>query len=351
MSADIALMYAMSAQYRLKIKTEDIMYVVSRKTTGYKKLQKGLACEDFVLTKEFNDFVIMACADGHGDRKCKYAAKGAELATWVITKVLQDMRKVEGSIEDYGVALNDSREEIIKRFICSWVGAVLDDYKVNHPEDTAFQQAFKELSKYAKCIYDVRSGEMPVREFRELAEYRHTREEAIYKITLLYGTTMNAMVITDKFVFAIGIGDGDVIAVNEKRVEWLLPSSNQFDTSPASLCGNFGVMPENFASIYVPITKGRKLTDSFFQPEILMISTDGLRNAFLSDEAFAEKLLGIAHAFKKGEGKNFVRNSKKWIEERSMYGVTQDDIAFTLYSKYFPKFKQTHRAMKSKNKV
>ena len=126
------------------------MYVVSRKTTGYKKLQKGLACEDFVLTKEFNDFVIMACADGHGDRKCKYAAKGAELATWVITKVLQDMRKVEDSIEDYGTVLNDSREEIIKKFICGWVGAVLDDYKVNHPEDTTFQQEFKEFSKYAK---------------------------------------------------------------------------------------------------------------------------------------------------------------------------------------------------------
>mgnify|MGYP005794001143 FL=1 len=162
---------------------------------------------------------------------------------------------------------------------------------------------------------------------------------------------MNAIVITDKFVFAIGIGDGDVIAVNGKRVEWLLPSSNQFDTSPASLCGNFGVMPENFASIYVPVTNGRKLTDSFFQPEILMISTDGLRNAFLSDEAFAEKLMEIAQAFKKGDGKNFVRNSKKWIEERYMYGVTQKDIAFTLYSKYFPKFKQKHRAMKSKNKV
>ena len=139
------------------------MYVVSRKTTGYKKLQKGLACEDFVFTKEFNDFVIMACADGHGDRKCKYAAKGAELAAWVIAKVLQDKRKEEDSIDDYGIALNDGREEIIKKFICGWVGAVLDDYKVNHPEDTTFQQEFKDLSKYAKSIYDIRNGEMPVR--------------------------------------------------------------------------------------------------------------------------------------------------------------------------------------------
>ena len=159
---------------------------------------------------------------------------------------------------------------------------------------------------------------------------------------------MNAMVVTDKFVFAIGIGDGDVVAVNGKRVEWLLPSANQFNTSPASLCGNFGVIPENFASIYVPVTKGRKLTDSFFQPEILMISTDGLRNAFLSDEAFAEKILEIAQTFKKGDGKNFVRNSKKWLEERSMYGVTQDDIAFSLCSKYSVKPKQVQRVKKSK---
>ena len=310
------------------------MYVFSRITTGYKKFLKGLACEDAVEHRQFDDFAVMACADGHGDRKCKYAAKGAELAVWTICKILQEKRSEADGVEDFGRGLNDGRESIIKSFICAWVGAVLDDYKVNHAEDAAFQSVFKELSRYAKRIYHVRSEEMPVREFRKLAEYRHKCEEEIYKITLLYGTTVNAAVITDKFVFAIGIGDGDVVAVNGKRAEWLLPAYAQFTDSPASLCGNFGIMPDNFKTNYVPVTKGRRLTDCYFRPETVTISTDGLRNAFLSDEAFAEKLVEIADAFRKGEGQAFVRNGKKWISERSEYGVTQDDIAFAMWTKY-----------------
>lgn len=310
------------------------MYTFSRFITGYRKQQKGWACEDRVMTKEGTDFVVMACADGHGDRKCKYAAKGAELASWWLCKILQDLRITADSLEEYGKILNDGREEITKKFICDWVVAVLDDYKKNHPEDVAFQSKFKELSNYAKRIYEIRSGEIPLREFKALAEYRHRCEEAIYPITLLYGTTANAMVVTNKFVFAIGIGDGDVVAVNRKRVEWLLPPAQQFNTSTPSLCGNFGIMPENFSAVFVPVIKARKIIDNYFQPDMLMIATDGLRNAFFSDEAFAEKLLEIAAAFKKGDGKTFVTHSKKWLEERSMYGVTQDDIAFALYTKY-----------------
>lgn len=324
------------------------MYVFDRVTTGYRKAQKGLACEDAVLTEKFDDYVVMACADGHGDRKCKYAAKGAALAVWTMNKVLKGMRKAGDKLQDFGKALNDGREDIVKRFVCSWVRAVLDDYKVSHPEDVGFQSKYKELFGYAKKIYEIRNGEMPIRDFKALAEYRHNCEEEIYKITLLYGTTVNAVVVTEKFVFALGIGDGDIIAVNGKRVEWLLPPAPQFNTSPASMCGNFGVIPDNFAAVYIPVTKGSKLTDTRFLPEIITISTDGLRNAFTSDETFAEKLIEIAGAFKDGKGWVFVKNSKQWIAERSEYGTTQDDIAFCLCTKYSLKNTRSAKTVKAK---
>lgn len=310
------------------------MYIFNRITTGYAKKQRGKACEDAVLTKEYKDYSIMVCADGHGDRKCKYAAKGAMLATWVSNKVLKEMRNPEDTLEEYGKLLNDNRKEIMKKIVCEWVCAVLDDYKINNPQDTYFQEKFKKLYAYVKHIYEVRNESIPAREYQKLVEYRQNCEQDIYKITLMYGTTVNAVVISKKFVFAIGLGDGDIVVVNKNRVEWLLPMIPQFYSMPASLCGNFSTIIEKYFAVYVPITSARKVTDTYFVPEILMITTDGLRNSFLSDEAFAEKLIDIANCFKKGNGRTFVKNSKQWIEERSEMGATQDDICFAFYSKY-----------------
>ena len=160
---------------------------------------------------------------------------------------------------------------------------------------------------------------------------------------MLYGTTLNATVITKKFVFVIGIGDGDVVAVNGKRVEWLLPSHQQYSTSTPSLCKRFDVIMECFNAQLIPINGGKKLTDSRFMPELVMLATDGLRNSFTCDEAFADKILDIAYAFKKGEGGKFVKASKKWIEERSQQGLTQDDISFCLYTKYSGDAKTTKK--------
>ncbi len=310
------------------------MNFLDRRVTGYKKLQKGLACEDDVYIKELNDCVIMACADGHGDYKCKFASRGAELATRIAVSELEKYYKESESIEELGQTLNDNRSELAKRIVCSWVGSVLDDYKINNPNNESFASQYKELRKYSNKIFEIRDGAMPAKEFKQLAEYRHNCEDSIYKITLLYGTTVNAVVMNSRFVFAIGIGDGDIIAVNNKRVEWLLPFYPRFNSTSCSLCGSFGTIIDNFSAIYVPITSGRKLTDSRFVPELVMIATDGLRNAFLSDEEFMEKMLEIASAFKKGDGYNFVKNSKQWLEERTRYGVTQDDISFCMCTKY-----------------
>ena len=322
------------------------MNFLERRVTGYKKLQKGLACEDAVCAKDLKDCVIMACADGHGDYKCKYAARGAELATRIIVSEIEKYYRESDDIEELGETLNDNREELSKRIVCSWVGAVLDDYKINNPKDEGFASQYKELRKYSGKIFEVRDGAMPAKEFKQLAEYRHTCEDAIYKITLLYGTTVNAVLMNSKFVFAIGIGDGDVIAVNGKRVEWLLPFTPRFNSASYSLSGSFGSVIDNFYAIYVPITSGRKITDSRFLPELVMIATDGLRNAFLSDEEFADKILEIAMLFKKGNGYTFVKNSKQWLEERTKYGVTQDDISFCLCTKYNLKRKIKKKGVK-----
>ena len=317
------------------------MYLFERKVTGYRKQSRGLGCEDATAIYNGGDVCFMACADGHGDPKCKYAARGAELAASIAVKELRSASEGYESLRELGQWLNEERESLMKRLVCSWVEAVLEDYRLKHPEDVVFAERYEDLVRYSREIYSVREGNVSVKEFRELAKYRHNCDSAIYPITLLYGTTLNAAVITDKFVFAIGIGDGDVVAVNGRRVEWLLPRSTRYATGTDSLCRNFGEILERYSAILVPVNRGNKLKDSAFIPEFVMISTDGLRNAFLSDEDFADKLLEISSVWKNGKGNRFVRCSKEWIEERSRYGVMQDDISFCFCTRYEDKKKES----------
>ncbi|MBE6630749.1 MAG: protein phosphatase 2C domain-containing protein [Ruminococcaceae bacterium] len=310
------------------------MPLLSKTTTGYYKKMRGKPSEDAVLCKEYADFCLLACSDGHGDAKCKYARRGAELAVWVGDKVIREVRERCETIQDFAKELNDTREQIFQRIVCAWTEAVLDDYKIHHGEDTAFCEKYKELLRYSRVIYEVRDEVMPAREYQKLAQYRFDCENDIYKITLFYGTTLNVAVVCDKFVFALGIGDGDVIAVNGKRVEWLLPSADQFDTNPDSLCGRFSSLIRNFHAVLVPITAGRRIKDNRFQPEFVLLATDGLRNAFLGDAEFADKMLEIAELLRKGGGHTFAKSAQQWIEERAQFGVTQDDVSFCLHTKH-----------------
>lgn len=306
------------------------MELLERRVTGYKKIQRGQPCEDAVCTRTVEDVCLLACADGHGDPRCRYAARGAELAARIAVNLLSEMRRECADLGEYGERLNDEREAMAKALVCRWVEAVLEDYLLTHPEDTAFAARHDELAAYSTRIYEVRDGRVTPREFRRMAELRHAAEEEIYRITALYGTTLNLAAVSKKFVFAMGIGDGDVVAVNGGRVEWLLPYAPRFSETSDSLSGSFGRMLEQFSAVFVPVTAGRGLTESRFRPELVMIATDGLRNAFLSDEEWAEKLLDIGNALKRGRGHEFARKSRGWLEERTRFGVTQDDIAFCL---------------------
>ena len=58
--------------------------------------------EDAVYIKELSDCIIMACADGHGDSRCTYAARGAELAVRIIVSELERIRAESDDTEDFG---------------------------------------------------------------------------------------------------------------------------------------------------------------------------------------------------------------------------------------------------------
>lgn len=303
------------------------MTTLSRITVGYKKMKQGKVCEDHKLLVRLKDTVIFAVADGHGDKKCPYAETGAMLAATILGALLKEKRAEAETVLEYGERLNDNRELIMREFVRRWVKAVLLDYR----EKANDFQSFEGLIAYSDTLYKILDGAIPAKQLRALYEEKHKNDEAIYRITILYGTTINAVVITDQFVFCMGIGDGDIVAVSGDTVNWLLPKSPQFGTTTPSLCWSFNKIEEYFSALYIPVRnkkRGSVIIDNVFDPDLIMIASDGLRNSFLSDDAFAEKLIGISNTCQKNGSEKFVKQAQKWIEKATKNSLYQDDISF-----------------------
>jgi len=321
-------MLKVSTTYSTSNTNRNLYHIVTRSAIGYKKVLRGKSSEDAIDTVRLKKAVICAVADGHGDPRCKYASIGSKLATKVACGVLRDVVTGIPNITKLYDYFCDYRDEIAQQIVQEWNKSVFEDYLIKGDSDKAIQ-VNDAMFEYINSMFSPIGKQMSIEETRRYYANRDTLVDFLHQITKLYGTTLNAVVITENFIFGIGIGDGDIIAVQGKQVDWLLRPSEQFSTRTESLCYKPQAALEAFRSIVVRKTKSKKrrLADTGVQPDYVLLATDGLRNSFLSDERFVEKLISISAEKKQGYIK-FQRNSQRWIEQLTKDSSYQDDITF-----------------------
>ncbi len=305
------------------------LHAFTRTVTGYKKQLRNKVCEDAVLLKRVKDGVICAVADGHGDPKCRYANIGARLAVETACEVLRAVYDGSPSTKALDKNCADNREAIIKEIIMRWNAKVFGDF-LDKPEGEEYAEIGLDVLSYIDEIFSTPSHKMSIVETRAYYERRDKYEELLHKAALLYGTTLNAVLSTDKFIFCIGIGDGDIVAVQGKKMHWLLPAGEQFSTRTESLCWKPNKAFDAFKTVAIIKSKSKKsksYMETGVNPDFILISTDGLRNSFLDDEDFMEKIISINSEVATGYSK-FQRNSQKWIGQRTKDSLYQDDITF-----------------------
>lgn len=309
-----------------------MFHVFGRTTVGYRKLRAGQPSEDAYKIVRFKKVAICAVADGHGDSKCKFSAIGASFAAETACEVL---RAAFQSCPDeralYEFCANN-RENFQLQILCKWREKVFLDY-LQRTEDINAALMKEDMLAHINALLSSEPKVMTAKEARELFSRQHLMDEMLSKIMLLYGTTLNVVLNTESFVLCLGLGDGDVVCVQEKRVEWLLPPSEQFSTKTASLCWSSNRALEAFRSVIIQKkgsgTRHNKLLDTNFAPDFILVSTDGLRNSFVSDDRFMDKLIDIADEKAKGF-KKFQSNSQTWIEQLTKDSLYQDDITCIL---------------------
>ncbi len=132
------------------------------------------------------DVKILAVADGHGSEKCPYSKTGSQTATNVFCDIMAELvSKYKDNMEDLFVLLNSEGEttRIAKSIVGEWEWRIL------------------------QC-HSMTKREIPVTDNLK-------PEEAIWK---QYGSTLLGMLLTDRFAFALQLGDGDITYVDNENV-------------------------------------------------------------------------------------------------------------------------------------
>lgn len=300
-----------------------------RSVTGFKKFLRGKPCEDAVKVVKAKDGAVCAVADGHGDARCKYAHTGAHFAVETACEVLKTVLCENPTPKALYQKITEQREDIQKDIIKGWSKRVFSHF-LTIPEGAAYRNMGTEMLEYICGLFSAPPPQMSIDQTREYYGRRDKFEELLRRITYLYGTTLNAVLVTEKYIFCLGLGDGDIVFAQGNRFNWLLPPAEQFSTQTESLCLKPDMALAAFKSIVITKSKSKhskSYTESNVNPDFILISTDGLRNSFLDDAEFAEKIININKEAKSAYAK-FQRNSKKWLERLSRESLYQDDISF-----------------------
>lgn len=259
---------------------------------GASHIRSGRECQDSLkkLVKDSGS-VILAVADGHGSDSCPYSKAGSLTAVNVFCKILGDY------LETYA-----GQQEMLFTFLKRE-----GDTKIAQEIDAAWKRRILRL--HTRC-----KREIP------LDENRNKDKEAIYR---LYGSTLLGLVLTEDFLFAFQLGDGDIVKVSGSGVYNVIDADKILGTETHSL--------SRTESWEKAITLIRKREETEKEPVMYMLSSDGLSNSYKNEEEFKKTCMDYYVLLKEHGAKAVSERLKTWLQETSEMGCGDDITALFAY--------------------
>lgn len=269
-----------------------IRSVFGESVQGASHIRSGRECQDSLkkLVKDSGS-VILAVADGHGSDSCPYSKEGSLAAVNVFCKILGDY------LDTY-----TGQQEMLFTFLKRE-----GDTKIAQEIDVAWKRRILRL--HTKCRREI-----------PLDENQNKDREAVYK---LYGSTLLGLVITEDFLFAFQLGDGDIVKVSESGVYSVIAGDKILGTETHSL--------SKAESWKKAITLIRKREEREKQPVMYMLSSDGLSNSYKNDEEFKKTCMDYYVLLKEHGVKAVSEQLKTWLQETSEMGCGDDITALFAY--------------------
>ena len=182
---------------------------------GASHIRKDTPCEDYGIKRNSGGVRIFAVADGHGDPNCLRSSVGSEYACRIAADSLESFAR---NVADNGFEsrLFDRAEcsilmdRLIRSIVGKWISAVDDEFAANPLTDEEYRAAFRLGDEYRRGV----------------------------KIERMYGTTLIAGLLTDKYLLLLQQGDGRcVVFDSDGKATQPVPWDDRcVGTATTSLC-------------------------------------------------------------------------------------------------------------------
>lgn len=265
--------------------------IVGAAVIGANHERKSLPMQDAYMSMLDRDKLYVSLADGHGSPVCFRSDVGSTLAVVSTIEVVKHHAEQISSMEK-----PEERERATKNLsqaiVAYWSKKVLE-----HLRSAPFSSI--ELSalddKYKKQLST--------------------------NALLAYGSTLMMIVCRKNIVFGFSIGDGDITILTSKGTEFLVNTEKQLGEETYSLC-----TPNISAHVKYFEAKSEDV-------KFMMLSTDGYRNSFESEEDFKKVLSDVKDYIEKEGDISLTFKLEDWLKETSKEGSGDDITACFLYNR------------------
>lgn len=279
-------------------KSKTDWHIIGESVKGASHERSGQPNQDAIVWSSTSDNslpLILAVSDGHGGAKYFRSAKGASFAVAAARDTLFQFQESLNSYSNYSWL----QENLTKSLINTWRSEVNA-----HFQREPFTN--EELSLL---------GEKEGRTSPQIVEGNPV---------IAYGATILVVMITEFFITYLQLGDGDILTVSEQGETGSVFTvhSKHFANETTSLCASNAWYDFQF--------RIERISSSSALPALILLSTDGYKDSFRSNEAFhkvGSDLYEMIHSDKLEEIKN---NLSQWLSEASRIG-SGDDITLGIF--------------------
>jgi serine/threonine protein phosphatase PrpC len=268
--------------------------VIGCSVRGASHIRSGLPNQDEVGWQQYSGSLrslIVAASDGHGSAKYFRSHIGSRLAVEVALTLGQEFLGGQPDLKSFSAIKRTAEERLPQEMARRWKDAVNGHFE-NNPFSTEELDA---LEKQDGLV---------------------ARETIASNPTRAYGATILTVLVTETFIFYLQLGDGDIMLVTDAgEVERPLPKDERLFANETTSLSSENAWPDFRFGFQI-------LVDT--PPALILISTDGYANSFVSEEAFL-KVGGDILKLIRSDGVDEVdRNLEAWLAEASHAGSGDD---------------------------
>lgn len=257
------------------------MIYFTKSARGYSHKKEDTVCQDHSSSYFDENRVIITACDGHGSSIYFRSDRGSKFASFAIINALKDIEK-----SNYKLLTNSEFLDKIKlQILCEWNESVEKDLS-SHPFT---QEELQKLSNEQKFTLK-------------------TNPETAY------GTTLNAVMVTSRYVLCVKLGDGGVFYIKDQQAFPVFEDdSDNVANITCSICQD-----KAFNHLCVGVLSKKNIDGA-------IICTDGLLTPYQSLSNFqASFVKPMLKKFKKGDASKEI---KKFINKLADKLGVGDDVS------------------------